>query len=299
MYGTDDRLYRPHCLLGLHERVDKQGGWRVNDVEFTPEFSNAPDARRVQEPGSQDAGGASIEWLRKISDVLQAACDEHFAITDLEVRLRTSRRARSSSSCTTRMASHQPAVVVLSKAAGRCAVRFFLGGRGVRTAHLGGRGRGQACRHAVSQTALAELHSPGPAPARLHHDDAAARRSSSNQFTTPTCNTSDTGASVPTRQWTASVPTRQWTASVKNSHLTSMRPASNRSSPASPTRSASSSTSGTAVGTAGSGTSTSTTVTTAPTTTNDDASDDTNASPTPRLAMLAAAVIGVAAAGLL
>ncbi|KAG1712839.1 hypothetical protein DVH05_000574 [Phytophthora capsici] len=64
---------------------------------------------------------------------------------------------------------------------------------------------------------------------------------------------------------------------------------------------ADSSTSGTTAGTAGSGTSATTpTVTTAPTTANDDdTSDDTNASSVPRLAAMAAAVVGVATAVLL
>ncbi|KAG2792230.1 hypothetical protein PC116_g28488, partial [Phytophthora cactorum] len=71
---------------------------------------------------------------------------------------------------------------------------------------------------------------------------------------------------------------------------------------------ADSSTSGTTAGTASSGASTTatvTTVTTAPTTANDDdandddVNDDTNASSAPRLAALAAGVIGVATAVLL
>ncbi|KAG1712835.1 hypothetical protein DVH05_000570 [Phytophthora capsici] len=63
---------------------------------------------------------------------------------------------------------------------------------------------------------------------------------------------------------------------------------------------ADSSTSGTTAGTAGSTSATTTTVTTAPTTANDDdASDDTNASSVPRLAAMAAAVVGVATAVLL
>ncbi|KAG3063926.1 hypothetical protein PI124_g20485 [Phytophthora idaei] len=68
---------------------------------------------------------------------------------------------------------------------------------------------------------------------------------------------------------------------------------------------ADSSTSGTTAGTAGSGASTTATVTTAPTTANDDdandddVNDDTNASSAPRLAALAAGVIGVATAVLL
>ncbi|KAJ8566529.1 hypothetical protein ON010_g6594 [Phytophthora cinnamomi] len=78
---------------------------------------------------------ASTEWLRKITDALQAARDEALAGTSLllEARPRTSRRA-----------SIENAGLVLSRAAGRADIRSFLGGRGVCTAHAGGRGRGQA-----------------------------------------------------------------------------------------------------------------------------------------------------------
>ncbi|KAJ8525125.1 hypothetical protein ON010_g15990 [Phytophthora cinnamomi] len=92
-----------------------------------------------------DSNEASSEWFRKISDALQAARDEALAGTS---HLRTWRLgqelAQDSDMKDTLETSLKNAGVVLSKAAGRAAVRSFLGGRGVRTAHASGRGRGQA-----------------------------------------------------------------------------------------------------------------------------------------------------------